>query len=346
MESASEPGRWRRRVRAARIHAYGDAEELRVEDIEPPSVGPRDLLIEVHASSVNPVDTKIRAGYQRAVVRKRLPAVLGMDVSGVVVEVGAEVSRFKVGDAVWSSPTHRRQGSYAELIAVDERECALKPETLSHHEAASMPLVALTAWDCLVTAGRVRPGQHVLIHAGAGGVGTIAIQLAKHLGAEVSTTCSAANTELVTDLGANRAIDYRVERFEEVLSGLDLVLESLGGDSYWRSLKVLRRGGILTTINTGLPAAVTRYGAYLGVAAVALKLGGAKLASRVRYGVKTAVVVRAASGDNLARIGALVDEGAIRPVIAEVMPLDRIAEAHRANESGRTRGKIVIALRS
>jgi NADPH:quinone reductase-like Zn-dependent oxidoreductase len=332
-------------VKAARIHAYGDADELRVEDIEPPVVGPRDVLVEVHASSVNPIDTKIRAGAQRAVVRKTLPAVLGMDVSGVVVEVGAEVTRFGVGDAVWSSPTHRRQGTYAELVAIDERECAPKPEILSHLEAASLPLVALTAWDCLVTAGKVRAGQRVLIHAGAGGVGTVAIQLAKHLGAEVSTTCSAGNVELVTSLGANRAIDYRAERFEEVLTGLDLVLESLGGDSYWRSLKVLRRGGVLTTINTGLPAAVKRYGAYLGVAAVALRLGGAKLASRIRYGVKTSVVVRAPSGDNLARIGALVDQGAIRPVVAEIMPLERIADAHRANESGRTRGKIVISLR-
>jgi NADPH:quinone reductase-like Zn-dependent oxidoreductase len=332
-------------VRAAVLHAYGAADNLRVEQVDPPTVGPRDVLVEVHASSVNPVDTKIRAGYQRAVVRKKLPAILGMDVSGVVVEVGADVTRFAVGDAVFSSPTHRRPGTYAEQVAIDERECARKPDILSHHEAASLPLVALTAWDCLVTAGRVQPGQRVLIHAGAGGVGTVAIQLAKHLGAEVSTTCSAANVELVTSLGANQAIDYRATKFEDAVSGLDLVLESLGGDSYWRSLRVLRRGGILTTINSGLPAAVQRYGAYAGVVAVAFKLGGAKLASRLRYGVRTAVVVRTPSGENLARIAELVDAGALRPVVAQVFGLDRIAEAHRANESGRTRGKIVVSLR-
>lgn len=329
-------------MRAVRIHEYGDPDVLTLEQVDDPQVGKRDVLIRVHAASVNPIDWKIRTGAQRGAVRLTLPWILGMDVSGVVEAVGDEVDRFAVGDEVWSSPTHKRPGTYAERVAIDVDAVAHKPSSIDHRQAASLPLVGLTAWDCLVRAADVQPGQKVLIQAGAGGVGTVAIQLAKKLGAHVATTCSERNVAFVKELGADEVIDYQKAQFEDVLSDYDVVLESLGGEMYKRSLSVLRRGGHLTSINSGLPAATARYGPNLGVFMVACRLLKDKVTSRLGRGVKTSIVVRKPSGDNLAALGALVDEGAIRPVIAEVFELERVADAHRASQSGRTRGKNVI----
>ena len=331
-------------MRAARIHAYGDPEEFRIDDVPRPTVGDKDVLIRVHATSVNPVDFKIRSGAQRGVVRLKLPWTLGMDVSGVVEEVGSAVTSFKVGDEVFSSPTHRRPGTYADYVAIDAAAVALKPTTVSHQEAASLPLVALTAWECLVETAKLGSGDKVLIHAGSGGVGSVGIQLAKALGAKVATTCSGKNAEFVRELGADIVVDYTKEEFEEVLSEYDVVLESLGGESYGRSLKILRRGGRLVSINSGLPAATKKYGPHLGVAAVGLSLLSRKVGARLGSGVRFSTVVRKCSGEKLAAIARHVDDGAIRPQVATVMPLERIADAHRAIETGRTRGKIVIDL--
>lgn len=331
-------------MKAARIHAYGDADELQIDEVPDPEVGPGDVLIRVRATSVNPVDYKIRSGAQRGVVRLKLPWILGMDVSGVVEAVGDRVDDFAVGDAVYSSPTHRRPGTYAELVAIDAAAVARKPETLTHEEAASLPLVGLTAWDCLVGGAGLQEGERVLIQAGAGGVGTVAIQLAKSIGAEVATTCSARNIDFVRELGADFAIDYNDGPFEEAISDVDVVLESMGGEIHDRSLKVLRRGGRLVSINTGLPAATAKWGPNLGVVAVGLGLLGRKLRGRFGHGVKVSAAVRKPSGANLAKLAALVDDGKIKPVIAEVFPLERIADAHRAVETGKTRGKNVIAV--
>ena len=215
-------------MKAATIRAYGGPEVFAIEEVPDPEVGPRDVLVEVRAAGINPVDAKMRRGVQRAIAPKRMPAVLGLDVSGVVVAVGAKVSRFGVGDEVFGSPTHRRQGTYAELVSVNERELALKPARLSHLQAASIPLVAQTAWQSLVTRARLGAGESVFIQAGSGGVGTFAIQLAKHLGAEVTTTTSAHNLSLVKRLGADRTIDYRRERYDELLCEMDVALECLG----------------------------------------------------------------------------------------------------------------------
>jgi len=332
-------------MRAVRIHEYGGPDVLRVENVRMPEMRPRDVLVEVHATSVNPVDWKIRNGSQRGAIRLHLPWVIGMDVSGVVLRIGAEVTRFRPGDEVWSSPTHKRPGTYAELCAIDEAQVALKPTNISHEEAASLPLVGLTAWDCLVGAANVRAGQKVLVQAGAGGVGTIAIQLAKHLGAHVATTCSSKNVDFLRELGADLVVDYTSERFDEVLSDYDVVVESLGGDYQRRALGVLRRGGHLASINGGLPEATEKYGPSLGVAMVGLQMLRAKLGSRLRRNVKTSIVVRRPDGDNLAQLTRLVEEGAIRPIVAEVFPLARIADAHRASEAGHARGKIVVAVK-
>lgn len=328
-------------MRAAVIDRYGSPDVIRIAEVPRPAPGAGDVLVRVVATSVNPVDCKQRQGIQRAIVRKTMPAILGMDLSGVVEQVGAGVTAFAVGDAVWSSPGHKRPGTYAEFVVVEQGALALKPPSLSHAEAASLPLVALTAWDCLVTAAKLGPGQRVLIQAGSGGVGTVAIQLARHLGAEVVTTCSAANAQLVSDLGAHRVIDYRSEDFAETLEGLDVVLECMGPAVWSDALRVVRPGGVVTAIATGFPTAAKRWGPWLAPLAVVWTLVSGVIGARLR-GKRLVPVVRKASGANLAAIGKIVEAGGLRPVIDRTFPLADLAEAHRYSETGRTRGKIVI----
>jgi NADPH:quinone reductase-like Zn-dependent oxidoreductase len=328
-------------MKAATIRAYGGPDVLRVEELPEPVLRPRDVLVEVRAAGVNPVDCKIRSGAQRAFIRHRMPAVLGLDVSGVVLEVGAKARRFRRGDEVYGSPTHARQGTYAARVAIDESELARKPKSVSHVDAASLPLVAQTAWQCLVTSANLLASEKVFIQAGAGGVGTFAIQLAKHLGATIATTCSAANAELVKSLGADVVVDHRRERFEEVLSGYDVVLESIGGEDRARALRVLRPGGRLVYITSGLPERTARHGPYFGAAFA--------IGDMLRFGVsarfggkRAAFVVRRPNAAQLSEIAALVDRGVVRPVVERTFPLELVADAHRAIESGKTRGKIVI----
>lgn len=329
-------------MRAARIHRYGPPEVFQIEDVPDPEPGPRDVLVEVHASSVNPVDYKIRSGGQRAIIHYRLPWTLGLDFSGVVAAVGRKVKRLQVGDEVYGSPTHRRQGCYAERVLVDERAVAIKPRNLSHREAASIPLVGLTAWDALVVKGRLRRGQRALIHAGSGGVGTFAIQLAKDLGAHVATTCSARNEELVRSLGADEVIDYRERRFDEELRDYDFVLDALGGETRERSFRVLRRGGRLATMIGGVPAATKKHGVALGLVVAGARLTSVTLRGRLIHGVQVHHVLRESDARLLAPITQRIEAGVIRAVVDRVYPLEEIADAHRYSESGRARGKIVI----
>jgi len=329
-------------MKAVRIHAYGDADVLRLEDVAPAPLGPRDLRVAVHATAVNPVDFKLRSGAQRAVVPLSMPWTLGMDVSGVVTEVGRKVTGFAVGDEVFASPSHRRMGCYAEEVVVRADECAPKPASLTHVEAASLPLVGLTAYDALVRACALAPGQRVLVQAGSGGVGTVAVQLAKHLGAEVYSTCSARNVELVRSLGADRVIDYRAERFEDVARGCDAVLESIGGEHLDRALATVRPRGTVASITPGLPTYTERHGPWLGLLVFGAHLARRTVSAFVRNGAKLKLVTRRASGANLSRLGRLVDEGAIRPVIDRVFALEEVADAHRYLETGRARGKVVL----
>ncbi|MCB9588954.1 MAG: NADP-dependent oxidoreductase [Polyangiaceae bacterium] len=330
---------------AARIHTYGPPSVLQVENTTEPTCGPRDVLIEVHASSVNPVDFKIRGGYQRGVIRYRLPWTLGLDVSGVVVEVGAKVKRFRVGDEVVSSPTHRRQGCYAEYVAIDEAMVAKKAARITHAEAASLPLVALTAWEALFGFGRLEPGQKVFVQAGAGGVGSVAIQLARHFGAaEVAATCSTRNVELVESLGATRVVDYTKEEYDEVLRDYDIVLDALGGEHKERAFKVLKKGGALASIVAGIPTATEKYGPNLGVLVAGVQMLGFSLRARLK-GKRAANLMRKSDGELLGRIMNLVEDGSVKPLIDRTYPLEEIVEAHRYAETGRARGKVVIQVR-
>ncbi len=332
-------------MKAARIHGYGGPEVFRVEEVERPACGPRQALVEVHATSINPVDWKIRKGYQRFVNRKVMPAIIGMDLSGVVVEVGAQVTRFSPGDAVYSSPNHRAAGSYAEFAAVDEAELALKPANMTHVEAATIPLVGLTAWDCLVRGAKVQKGERVFIEAGSGGVGTFAIQLARHLGATVATSCSPRNEALLRDLGADVIVDYTQARFDQALEPQDVVLEAMGGDSKAMALNALVKGGRLVSINSDMPTLVGRYGPVLGIAAVGLRLLTFSISARLRRGVKVLSVVRKPDGEALGAITGLIEQGVIKAVVDREFTLDQIAEAHAFSESGRARGKIAIRVR-
>lgn len=332
-------------MRAVRMHAYGGPEVLRLEEIAAPRPGPHDVRVAVHAAAVNPVDFKIRAGGQRSVVWLDLPWTLGMDVSGEVLEVGAKVSGFQVGDLVVSSPSHRRMGCYAEEVVIRADEVALKPAALTHVEAASLPLVALTAWDALVGALRLQRGQRVLIQAGAGGVGSVAIQLAKSLGAEVLTTCSAGNAELVRSLGADVLIDYRAQDWREVARGCDAVLDSLGGEALTGAIATVKQGGRVACITPGLPEFTSRYGSALGLTVFGLWMGGVMLKARVSRGVTLKLVTRRSSGKTLGEVMGLVERKALRPVIDRVYPLAEAAEAHRYLETGRAKGKVVLSVR-
>ena len=330
-------------MRAARIHAYGEPEELRVDEVDEPAMGPKDVLIAVRAAAVNPIDFKIRSGVQRAVVRLALPHTLGMDAAGVVEAVGDEVTRFSPGDEVYCSPTHRRSGTYAEKVAVDESAVAFKPRNVSFAQAAGVPLAGLTAWQSLVDAVNVQAGDRVLVQAGAGGVGSLGIQIAKHRGAHVITTCSPRNEALVRHLGADEVVNYREQDVVEAVGSCDVVFDTIGGQAREESLAFLGRGGRMVSVMGGIPEAVDRHGAHLGVV---IAVGGlVAFATRcLMRGVRFRYVVRKPDGDDLAELTALIEAGKIEPVVDSVLPLDEVVEAHRRSEAGRARGKIILAI--
>lgn len=313
-------------------------------DMPEPVVGENDVLVRVQAAGLNQLDEKIRIGEFKAILPYRLPIILGHDVAGTVIRVGAGVSRFTAGDEVYARPRDHRIGTFAERISIDASDVALKPTSITMEEAGSLPLVALTAWQALVELGDVRPGQKVLIHAGAGGVGSIAIQLAKHLGAEVATTASAANAEFVRMLGADLVIDYRTQDFEEMLRGYDFVLDSLGGENLEKSLRILRPEGRVVGIS-GPPTPEFARGAGLNPA---LRLAIAGLSRKIRSQAKrldvdyTFLFMRA-SGDQLREVAELVDGGVLRPIVGRVFPFDETVSGVDSLAKGGTRGKAVIS---
>lgn len=327
-------------MKAIRAHGYGGPEALQLDDLPDPRPGPGQVRIRVHAAAVNPVDCKIRGGSQRVLIRQTAPFRVGMDCSGVVDAVGSGVTKAAVGDAVMTSPHYKSAGTYAELVCVSQDEVAPKPASISHVEAAGIPLAGLTALQCL-RATNVQAGQRVLIQAGAGGVGTFAIQLARHLDAHVVTTCSASNTDLVRGLGAAEVIDYHAVAYDEVLSDLDMVLDALGGPHRARGLSVLRKGGRMACIVTDIPALVKAHGPWLGTARAVARMAWVAVSSRLR-GTPVHYVVRTASGVDLTHLSALVDAGTLRPVVDKVFGLSEAADAHRRSETGRARGKIVL----
>lgn len=328
------------------IDRYVKGAALRFTESPEPELRENDVMVEIHAASVNVLDSKIRDGEFKLILPYRLPLVLGNDVAGVVIRVGAKVRQFKPGDAVYARPAQDRIGTFAEYIAVDEADVATKPTNLTMTEAASIPLVALTAWQVLVERANICKGQKVLIHAGSGGVGTIAIQLAKHLGAYVATTTSTANIDLVKSLGADIVIDYKKENFEEVLQDYDVVLNSLGTDTLEKSLHVLKPGGKLISIS-GPPDrdfAKQNGSGWLFQQVMRLLSFGIRRKAK-RLGISYSFLFMTANGGQLAQITSLIETGAIRPVVDRIFPFEKTNEALAYVETGRAKGKVVIAVK-
>lgn len=309
-------------MKAVRIHEFGSGEVLRIEEIPIPEIKDDDILIKIFATSVNPVDWKVREGLLRWRNLHTLPLTLGWDVSGVVEKTGRKAMKFKPGDEVFTRPDIARNGSYAEYIAVKESEVAFKPFSLSHEEAASIPLVGLTSWESLVTTANIQPEQKVLIHAASGGVGSFALQLAKTFGCYVIGTTSEMNIDLVKSLGADEVIDYKNQDFTTILHDIDVVLDTIGGAAQETSLKVMKEGGIIVSI---------------------IKKPTDEDVSR--YKVRNGYIFVQSNGKTLSILAHLIDTGKIKPVVSKVFPLNEIKKAHELSQSGRTVGKIVIKIR-
>ncbi|KIO51749.1 NADP-dependent oxidoreductase [Flavobacterium hibernum] len=333
-------------MKAFLINKYSKKEPLQLANVPVPEVGDNDVLVAIHAAGLNLLDSKIKSGEFKLILPYKLPLILGHDVAGIVTKVGKNVRNFKVGDEVYSRPQDHRIGTFAEFIAINESDVALKPKNLTMEEAASIPLVALTAWQVLVEKARVKAEQKIFIQAGSGGVGTIAIQLAKHLGATVATTASTKSFDTLKDLGADYVIDYKNADFEKSLSNYDAVLNSQDQKTLEKSLRVLKSGGKLISIS-GPP---TPQFAQEANAPWFVKIILALISSGVRKKAKQlnidySFLFMKASGEQLNKITTLIEAGIIKPVVDKVFPFEGMNEAMSYVESGRAKGKVVVRLK-
>ncbi len=310
-------------MKAIRIHRYGGPEFLNCEDAPRPQPQAGEVLVRVCAAGVNPIDWKVREGYMKDFWPHKFPLILGWDLSGVVEELGRGVSRFKIGDEVYSLPDPTRNGAYADYIVVRESELALKPNSLHHIRAAAVPLAALTAWQSLFDTAQLQPGQRVLIHAGSGGVGHFAVQLAKWKGAYVFATASTKNQDLLRKLGVDEAIDYTQQRFENVAHNIDIVLDTIGDDTQERSWSVLKKGGILVSL--AQPPSEEK---------------------AEELGVRAALLGAQPSGEQLAEIAKIIDSGKLKVVLDRILPLSEARRAHELSQSGHTHGKIALRVKN
>lgn len=333
-------------MKAFVLERYGKKRELKSTEMPEPELRDDEVLVEVHAAGVNLLDTRIRDGEFKLILPYRLPLVLGHDVAGVVVRVGRRVQQFRPGDEVYARPDDFRIGTFAEFVAVKEASLALKPKGVSMVEAASLPLVGLTAWQALVEKAKLKKGQKVFIQAGSGGVGTFAIQLAKRLGATVATTTSTANVALVKSLGADVVIDYKSQDFEELLHDYDVVLNSQDGKTLDKSLRVLKRGGKLISISGPPDPEFGKEIAAPGFVRLVMRLlsAGVRRKARAR-GIGYSFLFMKANGSQLREITRLVEAEAIRPVIDRVFPFEATNEALAYVEAGRAKGKVVIKVK-
>lgn len=308
-------------MKAICIHEYGDAGVLSYENVPIPEVGPDEVLIKVHAVGVNPVDWKVRNGYIKAFLSHNEPGILGWDVSGTVEDIGSMVNRLKIGDVVFANPSATRNGAYAEYVVARSNEISIAPSSISLTEAAGIPLACQTAWMALFEKANIRPGQSILIHAASGGVGHFAVQLAKNAGAFVIGTCSKDNMVMVKSLGADEVIDYRSEDFSSRVRDLDIVLDTIGGETQIKSLKVLKKGGILVSI-----------------------VGITNPDETKKYDLKAISFSMISCGSRLEEIAGMVDKGLLKVVIDTQLPLEKAREAHEISESHHASGKIILTV--
>jgi NADPH:quinone reductase-like Zn-dependent oxidoreductase len=333
-------------MKAFIVDRYGKKRALRSVEMQTPELRDDEVLIQVHAAGVNLLDSKIRDGEFKLILPYRLPLILGHDVAGVVVKVGLQVRQFKPGDEVYARTDDFRIGTFAEFVPVKEASLALKPKGLTMEEAASIPLVALTAWQALVEKANLQKGQKVFIQAGSGGVGTIAIQLAKHLGATVATTTSATNVALVKSLGADVVIDYKTQDFEDVLRDYDVVLNSQDGKTLAKSLRILKGGGRLISISRPPDPEFGKEIAAPGFVRLVMRLLSFRIRRKARSrGVRFSFLFMKANGSQLREITRLIVAGLIRPVMDRVFPFESTNEAMAYVEGGRAKGKVVVKIK-
>ncbi|AHG40150.1 alcohol dehydrogenase [Pseudomonas syringae CC1557] len=333
-------------MKALTFENYGKSPEIAITHVPRPVIKPDELLVEVHAAGLNPIDNMITTGTFKPVLKFQLPATMGSDLAGVVIQVGSAVTRFKVGDAVFASLFDLGRGAIAELAAVPEHAAALKPANLDFVQAASIPMVGLTSWQALKERADLQPGQKVFIPAGSGGIGTFAIQLAKHLGANVATTTSTGNIPLVRGLGADQVVDYKKQPFEQVLHGYDVVLGTTRGGTIEKAVGILKPGGNIVSLVGPLDKAFAQARQMNFFFTFVFGLMSRKI---MRLARKTEVAysflfVRA-SGTQLGKIGELLENGQIKPVIDRVFPLEQAREGLEYLGQGRAKGKVVIQIR-
>lgn len=332
-------------MKALVLKKYGGLDQLAFADLPRPTVGPDEILVQVHAAGLNPVDYMVAKGMFKPILRFQLPAVIGSDVAGVVVDVGSRVRRFKTGDAVFASVFDTGKGTLAEFVAVSEHAAALKPANLDFVQAASIPMVGLTAWQAFKERMQLKRGQKVFIPAGSGGIGTFAIQLAKHLGAMVGTTTSTTNIDLVRQLGADEVIDYKRQAFEDVLHGYDAVLGTVKGDSLEKALHIVNPDSTIVSLIGPPDAAFARkrgmnFFMRFVFGLLSRKIIGLADKRQARYGF---MFVRP-DGKQLGEIGQLLEQSRLRPVIDTVFPFDQAKEGLAYLALGRSKGKVVVQM--
>jgi alcohol dehydrogenase len=330
-------------MRAFLLDGYGTiADHVRLADVADPVPGPGDVLIEIHAASLNPIDFKIVRGDLKRVSKYQLPRTFGFDASGVVLSAGTKATRFKPGDAVYVRSSRETIGTFAERIALPEKFVALKPASVSHAEAASLPLVGLTTLQGFAKVG-ARAGQRILIHAGAGGIGTFAVQYSKHLGLHVTTTTSSKNADFVKSLGADRVIAYDRQNYLEQGGGYDIVYDTLGGAFTVDAFKIVKRGGAVISLS-GPPDRdfARREGAGLLVRVAVWLMSRKVYAASEKAGASYCWFFTEPSGDQLREIAGLVEAGAVKPVIDREFAFDQLPQALAYLEKGRARGKVVL----
>ncbi|PFF02223.1 NADPH:quinone reductase [Bacillus thuringiensis] len=332
-------------MKAMIIDRYGKV-PMRMAEVPTPEINEYEVLAEIHAASINPIDFKIRDGKVKMLLKYEMPLILGNDFSGVITKVGSKVTRFKVGDEIYARPRKNKIGTFTEYIAIHEDDIALKPKNLSFEEAASIPLVGLTSYQALHDIMQLQKGQKILIHAGSGGVGTFAIQLAKIMGAIVTTTASEAGANLVTSLGADEIINYKTEKFEDILKNYDAVFDTIGGATLEKSFNIIKRGGNIVSVS-GMPNA--RFGKEFGSGffkTLLFSLASKKLtALEKKHNAQYSFLFMKPSGDQLRTIANYIEAGQIKPVIDRVFPFEDAQKAMEYSESGRAKGKIIVKIK-
>lgn len=333
-------------MKAFIVKEYSKKQKLSLTEIAEPVVKDNEVLVQVFAASVNLLDAKIRNGEFKLILPYKTPFTLGHDVAGIIKKVGSKVSKFNIGDEVYARTADYSIGTFAEYISVNENDVALKPQNISLLQAASIPLVGLTAWQALVEKANLKKGEKIFIQAGSGGVGTFAIQLAKYLGATVATTTSSANINLVKSLGADIVIDYKSEDFETILKDYDVVLHSQDENTLQKSLRVLKPGGKLISIS-GPPDAdfATEINAPWFIKLVTKLLSYTVKKKATKLGVNYSFLFMKAQGEQLSQITKLIEHGAIKPVIDKIFPFGQTNEALDYVQQGRAKGKVVITIK-